>query len=125
MIIFKEGVTIQGMRPEISIAITVLDRILERFGVDAVITSVVGFKHSKNSKHYFGCAFDGRSKELQPNDKQTVLNELRAYLTEEFTVILEDLGGENEHFHCQFGKKGQVLEWKNPQELAEIAQGEQ
>ena len=123
MIIFKEGVTLQGVRPEISLAMNVFDSIMGKYGLDAHITSVVGFKHSKQSKHYFGCAFDGRSRNLREDQKDDVWHALRNALTNEYTVLLEDRGEENEHFHIQFGKKGRVLEWLNPKQLKEISDG--
>ena len=119
MIRYKADVKIQGIRPEVVAAIFVAEGILAQFSVEAFITSVGDGTHSKKSKHYFGCAFDLRSKDLTPDQKQIVLNELRDALTSEFTVFLEQEGEANEHFHIQFGKKGQVLEWLNPKQLQE------
>jgi len=120
MIIFKRGVTLQGVRPEIVLAIHVFDGCMARYGVDAYITSIVEGTHSKQSKHYFGCAFDGRSHDLTEDQKDKVLEAMKLSLTYEFTVLLEKRGEENEHFHIQFGKKGQVLEWLNPYHWGEV-----
>ena len=121
MIIFKRDVTLQGMRPEVAVAINVFDGVMAKYGLDAYITSVVDSTHSKQSKHYIGCAFDGRSHDLREDQKDEVLDIMRKALTVEYTVLLEARGEDNEHFHVQFGKKGQVLEWLNPKQLKEIS----
>lgn len=105
---FKRGVKLQGMRPELAAALQVCSSIAEAYG-ECVVTSVMEGTHAQTSKHKIGCAFDMRSKEFFKDHKHEILAEMRERLTDEFTVLLEDEDGPNEHYHVQFGKKGQVL----------------
>ena len=74
-----------------------------------VITSINDSKHSEHSKHYSNEAIDLRSKSFDSWKKSLFVVEFSKYInlnsTIPFTVLLENLGTENEHFHIQV-KKG-------------------
>lgn len=73
---------------------------------DLVITSMNDSLHMSNSRHYMNEAIDLRSKNFKSQeDKETFRYELELTLGPFFTVILENEGTENEHFHIQV-KKG-------------------
>ena len=73
---------------------------------DLVITSMNDSEHSPNSRHYKNEAIDLRSKNFKSlEDKKIFRYELELTLGPFFTVILENEGTENEHFHIQV-KKG-------------------
>lgn len=75
--------------------------------VPLTITSVYDGVHSKNSKHYTGNAVDVRSKNFPSAEaKRTFMRQLLDALNEEglHTILLEDEGKPNEHFHIQVKK---------------------
>ena len=73
---------------------------------EIVITSGMDGKHMKGSKHKTGGALDVRSKTFpSAQSKRDFLIHLRQRLGPHFDLILEDEGGENEHFHCEFDPK--------------------
>lgn len=94
--IFKDGVQIRGVQPEIAVALTVLATIRP----EAVVTSVVDGKHSSGSLHYTGSAFDMRTRHLRPSEVDSIANQLRAALTDEFDVVVEET-----HIHVEFQPK--------------------
>lgn len=97
----KHGVKLAGLKPQAVLAIHIAEGVFRNFGEELVVTSCNDGKHSDTSLHYHGFAFDARSKELVC-DKQELLKELRARLGAEFDVLLEDLGGNNEHYHIEY-----------------------
>lgn len=78
---------------------------------DLVITSVNDGKHATNSRHYKNEAFDMRSHNFENSNKEAYRNSIEMELNlsckneDKFTVILENIGTPNEHFHFQV-KKG-------------------
>lgn len=79
------------------------------------ITSINDSLHSHNSKHYKDEALDIRSKNFATVRTKFIFRErLEVELNKNemypnsFTVLLEDEGGDNEHFHVQV-KKGLTL----------------
>ena len=70
---------------------------------EVVITAGIDGTHSQNSLHYALRALDVRSKNFPTNHaKEAFASTLRAELGKDYQVLLEDLGGPNEHFHIQF-----------------------
>ena len=95
---FKEGVTINGVKPEVVLALTVCNGIYANYGQDMVVTSITDGIHGKNSLHYVGFAFDLRTKNFQYSaDIDLVVKDIKEYLTEEFDIILE-----SDHIHVEF-----------------------
>jgi hypothetical protein len=71
---------------------------------EPVITSVADGKHSSNSYHYKGRAFDLRTKST--GSARFIEAELKERLSHlGFDVVLEDLGGRNEHIHVELDKR--------------------
>jgi hypothetical protein len=103
---FKQGVKLKGVKPEVIIAIFRLDSLFKSLNIPFIITSVTDGKHFTNSLHYKGLAFDLRTKHIQDvESKKTLAKEIKAALGEEFDVVLESLGGEQEHIHVEFDPK--------------------
>ena len=63
----KDGIIVNGMRPEILLAIYIIEPILLALHQELIITEICGGKHSTNSKHYLGCAIDIRTWVLTEN----------------------------------------------------------
>ena len=102
----KEGVSIKGIQPEVIYGLLVAETVFTETGYDLIITSICDSKHGVNSLHYKGLAFDLRSKHL-PTEiiKKYLLECLKKCFGKEWDVILEDLGGDNEHYHLEFDPK--------------------
>lgn len=101
----KDGVKINGVKPEIVLALLVIQPIFRRFGYDMVITEVTGAKHSRGSLHYVGLAADLRSKHLSNEHKNLILIQAQAALGPEFDIILEARNQDNEHYHLEYQPK--------------------
>jgi hypothetical protein len=103
---FKEGVRLRGVRTEIVFAMLIADEVHREVtgGVAITITSVTDGVHGERSFHHNGAAFDGRTKELTPEQRTTFLTKLRERLSQlpgVYQMIFEDAGGENEHVHVE------------------------
>ena len=103
----KPGVDMGGIRSEATVALMVVFNILAPHTTEVVVTSCKDGRHSRGSLHYKGLALDIRTNNLQADDQQKRLlrDEIRACLGVQFDVILEDLGGANEHLHVEFDPK--------------------
>ena len=102
----KPGARIGTLQPPMVVALlAAFKAITIDRGADLVLTAAQDGRHGRASKHYLGLAVDLRSKHLHPDDKAEVLAELRNALGDQFDVLLEDLGDNNEHFHIEFDPK--------------------
>jgi hypothetical protein len=95
----KANVKMQGIQPEMLIAIQVAEYVYTRCSAyELVITSVRDGSHKIGSLHYLGYAVDIRTRYFKGLDQvEVIANEIRKRLTEEFTVIVE-----KDHIHIQF-----------------------
>jgi hypothetical protein len=99
--VLKDGVSIEGCRPEILIAaITIIAPIFQKHNRTAVITSgTEKVKHSaKRSAHYRGDALDFRNRYFPTVEKKAeVLQDLSDGLGPNFVVVLEST-----HYHIHY-----------------------
>lgn len=106
-ITIKTGVSMWGLHRDLYKAILIVRDIMWTVGgVRTVITSAMNGEHSKNSLHDDGFAADVRSKELATDAlkqqiRTTISNRLHVELDGSWDVLLESLGGNNEHFHIE------------------------
>ena len=105
MISLKPGVRIQGVRPEILFAVVVVHGVWAANKIEAVITSCVEGKHKRASKHYIGCAFDVRLKNVPKPARGGFVHEVEESLGEDFDVIWEGEGELWEHLHVEYDPK--------------------
>lgn len=110
MIRLKDGVKLDGLSPQILLAIVVADQLRNSMGwsietLDTVVTSVCDGKHRKDSLHYKGRAVDLRTHDLTLAQKNRWASRLRGYLGKDFDVLLEGLGTPNEHLHIEWDPK--------------------
>ena len=89
-----DSVRVQGIRPELVVALMITSQVHIEHGREFVITSITDGKHSTTSLHYCGCAFDCRVYGLYDKD---VRDEIKARLNNDYDVILED-----NHIHIEF-----------------------
>lgn len=104
---FKAGVNLVGICPQINIALTVASQVYAEFGHPCTVTSANDSRHAATSLHYDGRAVDLRTQHIgmADDDKQRVVDRIRERLTLDYDVILEDLGGQQEHIHLEWQPK--------------------
>lgn len=110
-VLTKPGVVFKGFTQSL---LTILDTLvwcdkhpLQDQPVNLVITSANDATHAIDSKHYANEAVDVRSKSFPTSQaKRAFMDRLyHEFGHESFTVLLENEGTDNEHFHLQ-KKKG-------------------
>lgn len=113
MILFKDNVRIKKFTPELRHILFVLDDLngmqIPNYPKDWTVTSINDSKHVIGSKHYSDKALDLRSKNFGSNTLKMEFRDRIAFALgdDKFTILLENLGTPNEHFHIQL-KKGEV-----------------
>lgn len=107
MKVIKPGASIRGLAPQLFHAWDVFNELYKDRGyTECVLTSGVDSKHGYGSLHYVGLAIDIRSHILKDSVEKQQIRDMAAYaLGPEYDVVLEDLGGENEHFHIEYQPK--------------------
>lgn len=97
----KPGVDIRGLKPEIVLAMMLIEPILNRHTPEGlVVTSVKDGKHMPTSLHYQGLAFDIRTRDMQPVMIKACLEEIKGVLGYQFDVVFE-----GDHIHVEFDPK--------------------
>lgn len=102
---FKVGVSLKDLQPQMLVALRVIEEVFASYALDTVVTSCNDGTHKEGSYHYLGRAFDFRTKHaggFAAGIAQAVKAELGPL---GFDVILEDLGGVNEHLHVELDKR--------------------
>ncbi len=85
--------------------LSAIDRTAQEINCDLCITSAGDGMHSgPNDPHHRGEAYDVRSHDFTPQQKDTILSCLRKYLGPKFYAFLEAENTDNEHFHIQVCK---------------------
>lgn len=110
MIRLKDGVKLDGLSPQILLAIVVADQQRAALGwmaprMETVVTSVNDSQHRVNSLHYQGRAVDLRTHDLDDRHKDVWVDYIRRALGKDFDVLLEGLGTPNEHLHLEWDPK--------------------
>ena len=109
MILTKSGVKLKNITPALVWMIYRLEqfnRVMRGFPTNLTITSINDSKHMEGSRHYTDEAIDIRSHNFE--DEAQKLNFILRFgdlLGPKFTILLENSGKPNEHFHVQV-KKG-------------------
>ncbi len=98
----KHSVRSIALRPELMLGLVVSDSVYRQHGTECVVTSLNDSHHAQTSLHYAGCAADIRTRNLPPNVKQTVRDEIKERLTVDYDVVLEGVGTPNEHIHIEY-----------------------
>lgn len=105
----KEGVLCAGLHPKIVEAmckVSALYAVSKITGVRACITSVMDSRHSGQSLHYKGRAFDVRTwrdsqgNQMLPNEKEALADRIRDVLGEGYDVVVEST-----HIHIEYDPK--------------------
>ncbi len=97
---FKNGVLINGVKPETVLLIQVVHSILASHGYRCIVTSITDGEHNRGSLHYIGHAVDFRIRHISAEKMIQLVVEIKNALTEEFDVILKP-----DHMHIEFQPK--------------------
>lgn len=101
----KKGVTVNGVQPEILVAMNVVAGVYESLGYRLVVTSLTDGKEWRNPKslHLAGLAFDCRVWDFPtPESREELGRMIREALGPEYDVVVKD-----DHIHVEFDVKDQ------------------
>lgn len=102
----KAGVRLSKLSPQMVLAAMIVEEVFAAFGVPCVITSANDSKHSAASKHYSGEALDFRTKYDALNGREQEMRDaVKEALGDDFDVVIEAVGTEQEHLHCEYDPK--------------------
>jgi hypothetical protein len=104
----KNTAILYGIKPEMVLCHQVVAAVFHEHYVPCVITDGPGDGHGKRSLHPVGYALDYRTKHITGWKRETTIRDLVKRLKEalpQCDVVLEDLGGDNEHIHIEFDPK--------------------
>ena len=93
----KPGVRIDGLKPEAFFGMMLCAGFFKDAGQVFTVTSVCEGKHKQTSLHYFGQAFDIRTRDLRNVTPAWVSERLLEVLGSQFQVIVEP-----DHIHVEF-----------------------
>lgn len=105
----KPGVSLRGLQPQTVVGMLGVESLFAALNYELVITSCNDSTHGVGSLHGKGFAFDLRTKHILSTEagvRKTQLEKLRKEIAfalgEEFDVVLEYPGGEQEHIHVEY-----------------------
>jgi len=93
----KPDVKLDGVHWKMFDAAIKIESILNKYGQECVITAGRDGQHMTKSRHYIGCAFDFRNRDLQKADHNSVILDINAALGSEYFTQME-----SNHIHCQW-----------------------
>lgn len=96
----RSRVRVEGIQPEIVLALLPIQSVFGAYGQDLVITSALDGRHSPSSLHYEGRAVDLRTWNLSADALERVAREIREALGPDFDVVIEPT-----HLHVEFDPK--------------------
>jgi hypothetical protein len=97
---------ILGFRPEVVLGLSIINAFSVQNNFDCMLSHGIDGVHSRASIHYNGGAADiVFISPISSKDKIEHHKKLSKMLGQDFDLLLEDLGSENEHLHCEFQPK--------------------
>lgn len=106
MLKLKSGVRLHGIASQMILAAIIADGIYTEQGVmECWITTGIDGVHKVASDHYRGDALDFRVHNIPQEKRGLILEAIRVSLGEDYDVLHEYIGTENEHFHVQWKPK--------------------
>ena len=103
MLMFKKGVNVYGLQPEMLMALDLVEPLFEAHDRDCIVTSTRKDKHSAHSHHYKGLAVDLRSRHLMLSEREEILVGISNELGDKYQVMLET---NPDHFHIEYDPLG-------------------
>lgn len=112
MVLTKSGVKLKNLTSAMAWMLYRLEqfnRVMKGFPTNLTITSINDSQHMEGSRHYTDEAIDIRSHNFEDHEqKLEFMTRFGDLLGPKFTILLENIGSPNEHFHVQV-RKGQVF----------------
>lgn len=105
MISLKPCVKISKLQPQILLAWMIWCDLCRQHNMSAVISAGEDGKHQTSSKHYIGQALDFRTKHLGSTLRDALVSDLKQAAGENYDIVVEDVGGDNEHGHMEYDPK--------------------
>lgn len=106
MLRLNQNVRLKDLKPQMVVAMIVVENACRQLGRDCVVTSGNDSGHGSGSLHYKGLALDFRTKHIPPAAKSEFVENVRVSLPDpDYDVIWEDAGMPNEHLHIEFDPK--------------------
>ena len=96
----KKGVSVNGIKGEIVIALIICSNIFHKYGMDMIVTSCTDGNHGRGSLHYVGYAVDLRIRHLSKSQLDLILRDIKEALTIEYDIVLEPT-----HIHIEYQPK--------------------
>ena len=97
MIAIKPGVRLHGIRPEIVLALLIINGLYTSVSETVFVTSVIDGSHMRTSLHYVGAAIDVR---LPLDNPEEMRDRIRNALGFDYDVVLE-----KGHIHVEWQPK--------------------
>lgn len=108
----KSNVRLDGLQPQMVIALLVVMGEFELYTKEVMITAANDSQHMPTSLHAKGRALDFRTHDILPmmpqNNRTITLNQLKKKLQSVlhgYDVVLEDINTPNEHLHIEWDPK--------------------
>ena len=96
----KDGVSLNGIKPDIIAVLSTAAIIWQRHGQELVVTAGTDGKHSEGSLHYVGLALDFRTRYFGLDQSFEVAADLRKALGMDYDVVLH-----SSHWHVEYDPK--------------------
>ena len=102
-----------GLKPEITCTFVVIDKVLDEYQLDGILSSAIDRKHGWGSLHYVGLGIDvtwpGFQITTTQEKRQSVRDALKYRLGPNYDVVLE-----LDHIHIEYQPKVAVnIIWRN------------
>ena len=105
----KRGVSLEGLVPQMAVALLVAKEEYSRIGAELTITSANDSKHREGSDHYLGRAVDLRTRDLYlGHNKQDLALDIAGRLGPQFICLFEGAGTPNQHIHLAWRPKNET-----------------
>jgi hypothetical protein len=95
----KEGVIFEELNDQLLRIMKAYHDAMELFNVTPVVTSSHDGTHLPNSLHYKNLALDLRTRDLNPDQRDRLMLEMKSGLGADYVLVTEA-----DHLHVQFGK---------------------
>ncbi len=97
----ERGVSLRGLKPEMTVGVVVVALQFISAGVDCVVTAGTNGEHMPGSLHYAGQAADFRTRHITSRDDlNKLVTRIRKALGPEYDVVVHDT-----HLHIEYQPK--------------------
>lgn len=105
----KDGVSLDGLHPDMLAVLSVVCSLYERFGEPFTVTSTTEGPHLVGSRHFDGLAFDVRTRDLRSHSPNTMAHAIRTRLGLFSPIVEVDVVVERTHIHVEIQSRQKEL----------------